>query len=59
MAVIQRHSVFPLEKSYLLKLTNVSGTSLLILLHCNAIYVTLDRIQIRTLVHAHKPNHYV
>ena len=33
MAVIQRHSAFPLEKSYLLKLTNVSGTSLLILLH--------------------------
>ena len=33
MAVIQRHSVFPLKKSYLLNLTNVSGKSLLILLH--------------------------
>ena len=33
MAVIQGHSAFPLEKSYLLKLTNVSGTSLLIRLH--------------------------
>ena len=33
MAVMQRHPAFPLEKSYLLELTNVSGTSLLILLH--------------------------
>ena len=31
MAVTQRHSAFPLEKSYLLHLKNVSGTSLLIL----------------------------
>ena len=26
---------------------------------CNAMYVTLDKIQIRTLVHPQKPNHYV
>ena len=32
MAVIQKHSAFPLEKSYLLILTNDSGTSLLVLL---------------------------
>ena len=33
MVVIQRHSAFPLEKSYLLNFRNVSGKSLLILLH--------------------------
>ena len=32
MVVIQRHSASPLEKSYLLNLTNFSGTSLLIFL---------------------------
>ena len=33
MAMTQRHSAFPLERSYLLNLKNVSGISLLILLH--------------------------
>ena len=33
MTVTQRHSIFPLEKSYLLNLENVSGASLLILIH--------------------------
>ena len=45
----------------LLKPTNVykpSHSSSLIGCY-NAIYVTLDQIQTRTLVHPHKPNHYV
>ena len=61
MTVTQKHSAFALEKSHLLNLKNVSGTTLFILLiGCYyAIYLTLDKIQTRTLVHPHKLNHYV
>ena len=58
-----KDTTFPLEKSYLLKLTKCfwykpSHSSSLIGCY-NAIYVTLDKIQIRILIQPQNPNHYV